>query len=342
MIVSWNGIRDLEVCLSSLDHIHIAKDIVLDIVIVDNNSSDNTPQFIQEKYKNVKLLRMLENLGFAGGNNVGFEYIVQENYEYVYLLNQDTVVTPDFLNTSIDIAVNNPDIAQLQSLLLQYQHPTLINSNGNPIHFLGFGYCGDNDKEIDKINKSGFRIIASASCAAVLIKVSALKQIGFFDPLFISYNEDTDLSWRLKLAGFKVVLNPQSIVYHNYEFKKNSDKFYLLEKNREIILLKNYRFRTLLVLFPILITFEVYMLIYAISNGWGWKKILSYKLLIKDLKTILERRRTIQLSRKISDKQILSTFTPILNFSQTPNKIIKLGNPLVKLYFDIVTKGIFW
>ena len=81
LIVSWNGIRDLEMCLSSLDHIHIAKDIVLDIVIVDNNSSDNTPQFIQEKYKNVKLLRMLENLGFAGGNNVGFEYIVQENYE---------------------------------------------------------------------------------------------------------------------------------------------------------------------------------------------------------------------------------------------------------------------
>jgi GT2 family glycosyltransferase len=342
LIVSWNGKRDLEICLSSLDHIHNCQDFTIDIIVVDNHSTDNTPQFILENYKKIKLFVLEENLGFAGGNNVGLEYIIQENYDYVYLLNQDTLVTPDFLSSSLEIAIKDAEIAQLQSLLLQYKSPNLINSSGNPVHFLGFGYCGDSDKDIKDVNLSNVREIASASCAAVLIKVSALKQVGLFDPLFISYNEDVDLSWRIKLAGLKVALNPHSIVFHNYEFHKNPNKFYLLEKNRQIILIKNYRWRTLILFLPILFVFEIYMLFYAMLNGWGRKKLVSYTSLVRQLNIIFKQRKLIQVSRKVSDKEILFLFTPILEFNQTPNLIIKWGNAMVELYFKLIIKGIFW
>ena len=160
--------------------------------------------------------------------------------------------------------------------------------------------------------------------------------------LFISYNEDVDLSWRIKLAGLKVALNPYSIVFHNYEFHKNPHKFYLLEKNRQIILLKNYRLRTLLVFLPILLVFEIYMLFYAMLNGWGKMKLFSYASLARQLNIIFEQRKIIQGSRKVSDREILFLFTPILEFSQTPSFILKLGNAVVELYFKLIIKGIFW
>jgi len=343
LIVSWNGRKDLPRCLESINIYHSKFD-EFDVFIVDNGSIDGTVEWLNGAFPWIHVIPLKENLGFAGGNNEGWNYIEKFNYEYLLLINQDTEVMGDWLSCLVQAADKDKSIAAIQPVILQMADPSLVNTVGNPIHFLGFGFSGGNGKNIKSFHFDNEIIdVPYASGACVLLRIGVIREIGLFDPKYFSFCEDLDLGWRILLYGYRNCLCTSASILHNYRYSKNGiSKSPLIERNRIIGLLKNYHLATLLVYFPALLGFELYMLGHAALTGWFIQKLEGYRDIYGELKTIFQERIIIQKYRKVKDTEIVKKFTGVLEFDQEQSLFIKIGNFILYLYHLAITSIIFW
>jgi len=199
IIVNYNGKIFLKKCLESLYNIDYDN---FEVIVVDNNSTDDSIEFVTKNYPSINLIKLDSNMGFAHPNNLASKI---SNGEYLLFLNNDTIVTTDFLNLLIASAVNNVKNGAFQSLLLRSNGD--IDSSGDFIDSLGVAY---NSKT--KITTK--RKIFAARAACMLIKKSLFLKVGGFDEKFFFSFEDIDLGWRLWISGYENVIIPNSIVYH--------------------------------------------------------------------------------------------------------------------------------
>ena len=344
IIVNFNGEKYLPDCLGSLQKINYDKDF-FKIIIVDNDSEDRSLEII-EKFSDleIKLIKNDKNQGFAEGNNIGIRWAMGENFNYVYLLNQDTAVEPDFLVKAVELAESDSKISAVQSLLLLWSEKDKINSWGNEIHYLGFGFSGGYKEKFEK-EKLAEKEINYASGAGCLLKINVLKEIGLFDSDLFMYHEDLDLGWRMKIAGYKNMLAPKSIVYHKYEFSKSIEKFYYMERNRYIVLLKNYKWATLFLISLAVDFMEIGMLVFSFFNGTYKERFKVYKYIFnaKNLDRIFDKREEVQKLRKVSDRTVSKNFVGSIEFQDLQNAILKyIVNPLFSAYWFIVKQIILW
>ena len=200
IIINYNGKSYLEKCLESIKKIKYDN---LEIIVVDNNSTDGTMEFLAQNYPSIITLKLDKNYGFAKPNNVAAKIA---KGDFLLFLNNDTEVTPNFLTELVQVLVGNNQIGICQSLLLKPNGE--IDSSGDFIDTIGVVY---NSKEpIDKI-----REISSARGASMIIRKELFLDLGGFDEQFFVSFEDVDLGWRTWIKGYKVVINPKSVVYHH-------------------------------------------------------------------------------------------------------------------------------
>jgi GT2 family glycosyltransferase len=316
VVLTFDSARWLEGCLGSLRAARAASPgIDLDLIVVDNASRDGTPARIRAGWPEATLLESGGNLGFAGGNNLGMRLALERGAEFVYLLNPDTEVDPAFLSEALAVAWAEPGAGAVQSLLLLGREPGRINTAGNQIHFLGFGYCGSYRRPLPEAPPAP-REIAFASGAGVLYRAEALRQVGLLDEALFLYQEDQDLGWRLRLAGYPNLVAPRSVVIHHYEFTRRQQKYYYLERNRYWVLGKNLRLRNLLLLFPFLLAAELGLLALAAASGWLPQKLRADRDAFRPsaLRRVRADRRRIAALRKVSDREIFRLFTPVVDF----------------------------
>ena len=338
IIVTYNSQKFLPKLLGSLFEYQSE-----DVVIVDNNSADDTVQYIKKNYPQVTLLEQKANTGFTGGNNIGLEYALSKGYDYVFLLNHDTMVTSGFLEKLLEALKSREKISSVQPLLKRYPETDKVNSYGCVIHYLGFGYAfGDNQqvKDFDFKNKE----VNYCSGAAVLIKTEAIRKVGLLNDDFFMYHEDLELGWRFRLAGFKQLVVPSAVVYHQYEFSRSIRKYYYMERNRFIVLFTCYHLLTLLLILPALIIMEFGLLVFSFVGGW-WKEKLKaylYFLNINNWLKIFKRRQKVQGLRMISEKEAISAFSGKIMHQEVENPLWKVVNPLFNLYWRVVKLLIVW
>ncbi|MDD5043058.1 MAG: glycosyltransferase family 2 protein [Patescibacteria group bacterium] len=344
IIVTYNAEKYLPDCLGSIFS-NLPEDKEVKVLVIDNNSTDGTVKFIKEKYPEAILIESRENLGFAGGNNIGIKRALDDGADYIYLLNQDTIVEKGWLGEAIKVAEADQGAGAVQSLLLLHPERERINSWGNEIHFLGFGYAGG----YRQLNHSNLKLevkeITYPSGAAVLIKAGVLKEVGLFNPLFFMYHEDLDLGWRMRLGGFKILLAPNSVVCHKYEFSRSIKKYYFMERNRFWVLIQNYKWPTLILFFPAWLVMNIGLLFSSWRGGWlkeesrvGW-----YYLKARHWRILLADRKTVQAKRKIKDRKILKFFTGKIDFQEVANPLVRfILNPVFNLYFQFCRLIIWW
>ena len=151
----------------------------------------------------------------------------------------------------------------------------------------------------------------------------------------------------LKMFGYRAVLAPQSIFYHEYEFSKGASKYFWMERNRFAVLLMYYKWPTLFLILPMIIALEINFWLFAIKSGW-WRaraRVYQYWLMPANWKLWLSKRRVIQKKRKISDRGLLKTMSSVVNFSDkaVESPILKfIGNPLMKGYFWLLRSVVWW
>lgn len=324
----------LAVCLESLK-----SQSFLDwqLYIVDNESSESSFAYLKKMAPDAEIIINKNNDGFAKGNNDAIKIMTDKGTGYAWVLNMDTEVTPDALSKLVSTLDNDEKIGAAQSRLMLYNDKEKINSLGNTTHFLGFGYClGYQEKYREKTEKTAD--IFYPSGASVLLNLNILKTIGLFDENFWMYNEDQDLGWRIWLAGYRCVINYDSVVYHNYEFNRSITKYYWMDRNRTIAILKNYAWPTLILVFPVWLIMELGLLIFSIQNGWFKKRleVIQYFFKAKTWRYINNERHAIQRSRKIKDKQILKMVSGKIWYQEIADQKLKIINPIFNSYFLFV------
>ncbi|MBI4175223.1 glycosyltransferase family 2 protein, partial [Candidatus Berkelbacteria bacterium] len=307
IIVNYNGQRFLPACLDAL-----ARQTTTDFttLVVDNASTDDSLDQAVAAYPSLVVLREADNWGFAEGNNRGIRYALAHGAEIIVLLNYDTEVDPGFIAAGRTTLFHDPKTGLVQSKILLYDTETntrtdRINTAGNKLHFLGFGYCGDFDVE-DEGQFDADAEIQYGSGAALFIRRAVLEEIGLFVSWFFMYHEELDLCWRARLAGWHIRRSGHSVVWHKYAFGRNPRKFYYMERNRWAVLLKNYRWSTVLWLLPFGLLTEFGLLIDALRQGWFIHKVRAYGGWIAHLPAILADRKMVQASRRVSDREILA------------------------------------
>jgi GT2 family glycosyltransferase len=199
IIVNYNGKELLQKCLDSLLKVNYDN---FEIILVDNNSTDGTVEFITKNYPSLIIIKLDSNKGFAEPNNVAAKI---SKGKYLLFLNNDTVVTPNFISEMVKVMETDKKIAICQSLLLKPDGS--VDSSGDFIDHLGVVY--NSKTEIDEI-----REVSSARGASMLVRSDIFEKLDGFDQKFFVTFEDVDLCWRSWILGYRVLIIPTSIVYH--------------------------------------------------------------------------------------------------------------------------------
>lgn len=206
IIPNYNNIKLL---INLIESLKKATTIPYELIIVDDKSEDNSVEYLKKHYPEIRLLVNDINHGFAYTVNRG---IKNAKTEYVYLLNNDTTVDPDFLVDPLRIMESDDEIFAISSKMIQLNNHDLIEDAGDEYTILSWSKKRGYNKSQSKYSQDGE--VFSACAGAALYRRDVFDKIGFFDENFGSYVEDMDLSFRAHLYGYKIYYAAHSIVYH--------------------------------------------------------------------------------------------------------------------------------
>lgn len=363
IVLNWNQWKDAIECLESLYQITYPN---YDVVVVDNGSKDGSVEKIKEwaegklikfiEYseeqvkggkedkilnsssfnKRLTIIKNRQNYGFCVGNNIGMRHGLERGAYYVVLLNNDTVVDPQFLSQLVRVAESDGRIGMVGTKLLFYDSRTVINSvgtiilrDGSAVHLGG--------KDVDKGQYESLKQIFAPCAAAALYRGKMLEDVGFFDEDFFAYLEDVDIGWRARLRGWHAALSSKAVVYHKYSLtniKYSEFKLFFLERNRVWILVKNYPLKY--VIFSPFYTFYRYLKMMVTIRDKDtevskYTENMSYRrlanILLKawleafsKLPKFLKKRATIQSTKRVSSAQVDRWFE---DFSKPFGEIVR-------------------
>lgn len=306
VIPNWNGIEDLPACLSSLQ----LQTTPAEIIVVENGSTDGSAELISDKFPDVTLLLQSKNYGFSGGVNIGMEYALKNDFDYVALFNNDAIADKNWLKhlvTTLD-KDNIIGIATCKFTTIDKSH---LDSTGDIYTSWGLPYPrGRGEAYGTQYDQEA--VIFGASGGASLYRVSMLREIGLMDDKYFAYYEDVDISFRAQLAGWKVIFVPKAIAYHKISNTSNKIKgfsTYQTMKNLPMVLWKNVP-RSLL--FTVVPRFTLAYTLFAgraLIDGCGVPAFKGLLVFIKNIPYIIRQRRSIQRSRNVSDEYIWSIIT---------------------------------
>ena len=311
IIVGYNSALDLPACINAL----LAQEYpAFEIIVVDNASQDNTARIVKEYAGSIRYLKLNQNVGFAAGNNRGAGLA---EGDILVFLNPDTVPRAGWLRALVTPFVEDASIGLTTSRILMADEPHLINACGNDITWTGLTVCRGVDQPASQWEERSE--VAAVSGASFAMRRLLFRELGGFDEAFFMYFEDTDLSLRTRLSGYRIVYIPDSVVTHRYVFKFNAQKAYYQERNRWLALFKTLRVRTLALLLPCLLLGEAMAWTYAAMSGSDHlkAKARSWLWLLRHSPTILRHRHQNRVRRRIDDRELLRYWSPQLRFKGT-------------------------
>lgn len=235
VIPNYNGIKYLNTCLESLSRQVFQE---FDTIVVDNASSDGSSAFIREKYPWVRLIALEKNTGFSGAVNKG---IRESKTPYVILLNNDTEAEITFVGEMVKVMERDDRIFSANCKMVQFYNRDRLDDAGDFYTILGWGFQRGIDQDRNAYNHS--TEVFSACAGAAIYRRDVFKKIGLFDRRHFAYLEDIDVGYRARIAGYRNVYCPDTVVYHvgsgTSGSKYNSFKVRLAARNSVYLNYKN-------------------------------------------------------------------------------------------------------
>lgn len=340
--------RYLLECRDSLRDQDYPKDL-MNVYIIDNCSINNCA-FIKENFPEAKFAERQDG-NYAAANNLGLKMAMDDGCDYFVIANMDTKFSRSWISELVKAMKSDSKIGIAQSKMLLYPKNeeewkvAKINSLGNIMHFLGFGFTsgyGEADRQIEGYPE----IKGYASGCSYITSREVLDKIGLYDEEYWMYHDDIEMSWRVKLAGYKIVLAPKSVMYHKYEFSRSVRMLYYMERNRYLVMFQYYRLPTLLLLAPAILGMELGMIAFSIANGWFKDtklKVLGYFFRLDTWRKIFAKRKEVAKFRAVNDGLIVRHFEGRVLFQEIENPILKyIANPIFDMYWRIARAIIFW
>lgn len=315
------------------------------IYIVDNASTPQSEKYLRDNFPEAKIIIRSDG-NYAAANNLGFSQAINDGCQYIVTVNMDTVAQPGWLSALVSALDDNPEAAIAQSKILLFplsgdkSLPLKINSWGNIFNFLGFGFAGGYGQP-DKVIEGYPMISGYASGCSFIMRASVWQKIGGYNEDFYMYHDDTEISLKARLAGYSILLAPNSVIYHKYEFNRSIRMLYYIERNRLLIIAIFYPIFSIILLLPALLFMQLGLLAYAIFGGWPKTalRVYGYFFLPSSYVKIYKQRRQIRLFRRISFKNLAAGFSGRIEFQEINNPLLQfIVNPILSFYWWLVKR----
>jgi GT2 family glycosyltransferase len=280
-----------------------------ELIVVDNGSGDGTAALVDELVPEARLIEAGSNLGFAAGCNLGAD---AAECELLVLLNPDAIPAPGWRDAIERPASDGRDWAAWMALVTA-EDGRVVNTSGGVVHFTGIAWAGNAGEPAERAAAAGPHEVAFASGACLAIRRDTWREQGGFPESFFLYQEDVDLSLRLRLVGGRLGIEPGAVVDHDYDFDKGAAKWRYLERNRWAMLLRTYPAALLVLIAPALLVTEVALLFVSLAGGWGGQKLRAAGETLAALPRLLRERREIQSRRAIGAAQFADSLTADLS-----------------------------
>ncbi len=226
IILNWNGKEDTVECLESFRKVAYP---CYKVLLVDNASTDGSVGLFRQRYPDIELIVNEKNLGFAGGNNAGIKRALEGGADYLLLLNNDTVVYPDFLGGLVDVAESDARVGIVGPKICFYSGPEKVWSAGGTIN-MATGRIGNDGEGLPQEGLRGTKEVDYVSGCALLIKAAVARQIGPMDEDYFLYFEEADWNLKARRLGYVCMVNNDVRILHKSGMAvkkiKGSDYYY--------------------------------------------------------------------------------------------------------------------
>ncbi len=299
IIVNWNGKTCLMQCLDALRRQSVQQMIVM---VVDNGSTDGSLDAVRQQFPEVTVIALNENLGFATANNIAIRTV---QTDYIALLNNDAIAHPLWLENLVRALETYPQAGFAASRMLYAQNHNIIDRAGDGYTTVGAGSLRGRGQPANAYDRPEW--IFGACAGAALYRTSMLRDIGLFDEDFFLLYEDVDLSFRAQLKGYKCRYAPEAVVYHaasrsiGYD---SSTSVYYGHRNLEWVYFQNMPFPLIVRTLAGHMAYNVAAFAYFAIKGYAKIYLRAKQDSFNMLKTVTDKRRKIQMDRRVKDSYI--------------------------------------
>lgn len=259
IIVHFSNQGDTFELLESLSKTTLPSKVISQVYVVDNTCSDNFESDLQEEYPEVKLIVSPENLGFAGGNNLGLKQALEEKNDIYVLINNDTLVGKDFIKQVVSSPITKKDVGIVGGLIyfasgFEFKNKYKEADRGKVIWYAGGEIDWNNvyasHRGVDQIDKGQFKKVETTDFVTgclLITKKEVLKKVGLLDKKYYLYLEDVDFNYRVRKAGYQTIFDPKIKIWHKVAQSSgigSSLNDYFITRNRFLFGFKHTKLRT--------------------------------------------------------------------------------------------------
>lgn len=306
-VINFNGRSILPVSLSPA---YALRHRFAEIVVIDNGSTDGSVELVEREFAGVRIVRLPTNLGAGGARNVGLR---EATTDLVLFIDNDVALTEQCVDRLAESLAGHPRAALAAAAIIYAHQRDTMQYDGAECHFLGLQTLLDENLPVSAVDPA-VRKVGSLSTCCFLADRSRLPDQERFDESFFYMFEDHDFGVRVRALGAEVLSVPDAPCYHGKGTEGmsirqlgsySSARVYYLIRNRWLFLLKNFSLRTLLIMTPLYVFYELSQLLLVIKKGWVREWWRSVTWIVANLPAVLRERRRIQRRRRVPDREIL-------------------------------------
>jgi GT2 family glycosyltransferase len=326
IVVNYNGHRWLKLFIHTLVNSSYPD---FEIIVVDNGSTDESIEFLQKHFDQIKIIHLSENKGFGQAVNIGAS---QARGTILAFVNNDMEFPSEWLKEAILELYSEDKVGAVQCKILSYNSRQIIDSVGLSVDHYNLSLAIGN-QEIDEGQYDSLKELGACSGGAMIIPKSLFLQIGCFDPVYFMYYEDVDLNWRIKFAGYKIKPASSSKVYHIGSGSSkitlggiyNPSPFFAFETTKNYIYcwLKNSKTRTIICYWPVVVFVVLSLSLFALLGRKLRAFLAYYKGIfwtLKHINLIRKKRNEIKKVKKGSSDSLLFAEGIISDSSNLPRR----------------------
>jgi GT2 family glycosyltransferase len=306
-VINFNGKSILPMCLSAACAL---ADRFTAILVMDNGSVDGSAELAERDFSGVQVVRLGSNLGAGGARNAGLRH---SPTDLILFIDNDVALTGECVEQLISAMRQQPQAALAASAVIYAHRRDTVQYDGAECHFLGMQKLLDEDVPLAMLNPT-VRSVGSIVTCCFIADRSRLPPGEVFDESFFYMFEDHDFGVRVRLLGGCILSVPLAQCYHGKGTEGlsirqlgeySTKRVYFIIRNRWLVILKNFSWRTLLCLAPLLIFYDAAQFLVALKKGWLREWLRSAGWVARNLPQVLRERRRIQRGRRVPDREIL-------------------------------------
>jgi GT2 family glycosyltransferase len=336
VVVTYNNADEADRLSDSLNLLTYPN---VESILIDNGSVDGTVDRFATACPDMLVAAADPlNPGYGSACNRG---VSLAQGEIIVFLNCDVELEPNAIDRLVAPIFDDDAIGAVMAKLLVRGEDDIVNATAGSSHFLGFSWnehClqPDTEPDADDVHDVGF-----VCGAAVAVRRSAFEDVCGFDNSFFMYVEDADLSWRMRIAGWRTVVASGARVHHDYVFFTGDRRFcYYAERNRLAMLLKCYRWWSLLLLLPLFVCTELVVIGYAARERWLLAKLRAYGGVVTDLPNILKGRRQVAASRAPGGTLWTAQLSGAMSSPHFAHPLVRAGNAVLIPLWGVLRRAV--